>query len=60
VSVPTEAVGRVPGEPAGTFGRTHFQPMSNHDTPAGPLPSMRFIFPKPELSACPVNWTAYG
>jgi hypothetical protein len=38
-----EEAGRVPKEPFGKFGRPLFQSMTYHDTPAQPMPEMRFL-----------------
>ncbi|HVC92145.1 MAG TPA: CocE/NonD family hydrolase [Pirellulales bacterium] len=38
-----EAIGQVPQEPLGRFGRPLFQAMSYHDTPEKPLAEMRFV-----------------
>jgi hypothetical protein len=42
-----EELARVPGKPAGRFGRPLFQAMSYHDTPELPLPEMRFVDTSP-------------
>jgi len=42
-----EELARVPGKPAGRFGRPLFQAMSYHDTPESPLPEMRFVDTSP-------------
>lgn len=41
------AIGRVPAEPVGRFGRPLFQGMSYHDTPDAPLPTMEFTDSSP-------------
>lgn len=40
-------IGRLPEKAMGRFGRPLFQPMSYHDTPERPLPTMRFVDPAP-------------
>lgn len=54
-------VATIPAKPVGRFGRPLFQAMSYHDTPAKPLPEMRFIDntrkadPKPVYAVIAVN-----
>ncbi len=38
-----QEVARVPQKPVGKFGRPLFQSMTYHDTPAQPLPEMRYL-----------------
>jgi len=40
-----QELARVPQEPVGKFGRPLFQSMTYHDTPAQPMPEMRYIDP---------------
>jgi len=38
-----QEIGQVPETPVGKFGRPLFQSMTYHDTPAQPLPEMKFV-----------------
>jgi len=44
---------RLPQKPAGPYGRSLFQTMSYHDTPARPLPAMRFTDSEAKAGSTP-------